>query len=123
MQMLKHLHWLFIALYLIFYLVKCYLFLAGNTNTFASWRKKTLIPENLFAVGFLATGILMLVQYGTSWLSASPWMHAKITLVIIAIPLGIVGFKKENKVLVFLSATLFIAVLAMALNYGTSNIL
>lgn len=121
MDMLRHLHWLFIALYLLSFLTKSYLFLAGNGNTYEKFRKRTLIIENVLAVAFLATGIAMLVQ-NPGYLSGG-WMHVKLTLVVVAIPLGIVGFRKNSKALVFLAATCFVAVLAMALYFGTSQIL
>ena len=103
------------------YLIKAYLFLAGSPESFQNWRKKTLIIENVFAVGFLATGIYMLTQNG-GFLKMG-WFHIKLTLVVLAIPLGIVGYKKSNKALVFISAIFFLVVLATALYHGSSQLL
>jgi uncharacterized membrane protein SirB2 len=117
MEHVLHTHWLFIGLYLLFYLIKCVLFLTGSPR-FASWRKKTLVPENIFAVGFLATGIVMMVQlikHGNDWMADNGWFHMKLTLVVLAIPLGIIGFKKENKALVAVSLLFFLYVLGIAL--------
>jgi succinate dehydrogenase/fumarate reductase cytochrome b subunit len=41
--------------------------------------------------------------------------HLKLTLVILTIPLGIIGFKKNNKALVALSMLSLLAVLVIAL--------
>jgi uncharacterized membrane protein SirB2 len=49
------------------------------------------------------------------WLKSSGWLQLKITLVVLAIPLGVIGFKKQNKILVGLSALFFIYVLLLAL--------
>ena len=123
MNAIHHLHWLFIALYLLTYLIKAYLFLVGSPESFQKFRKKTLIVENIFAVGFLATGVYMLTQLGGDWMKLNGWFHIKLTLVVLSIPLGIVGFKKSSKPLVFLSVVFLIYVLATALYHGSSNIL
>jgi uncharacterized membrane protein SirB2 len=116
---LKHIHYLFIAIYLITYLAKCAMLLMGKTETLATFKKKTIAIESIMALGFIVTGVMMLLnnQQATdgAWLKASGWLHLKLTLVILAIPLGIVGFKKNNKVLVGLSALFFIYVLLLGL--------
>jgi uncharacterized membrane protein SirB2 len=112
MSYLLHFHWLFIALFLASYLIKSFLFLS-NSNLFEKYRKNTLIPESIFSAGFLITGIIMLLQIGFAGLGG--WFHLKLTLVIVSIPLGIVGFKKKNKALVSISAVIFIYVFALAL--------
>jgi hypothetical protein len=43
------------------------------------------------------------------------WLDPKITLALIAIPLGIVGFKKENKIMVILSLAFFLVSLVIGL--------
>lgn len=116
---IKHVHYLFIAIFLLSYIIKSVLFLAGKNESFANFKKKTIIFETLMAVGFIVTGVIMLVQNQQisdgAWMKASGWFHLKLTLVILAIPLGIVGFKKGNKILVSLSALFFIYVLLLAL--------
>lgn len=116
--LLKHTHMFFACLYLLSYLIKTILFFGGNVDVFRSYKKKTIIPESILATLFLATGIWLLAQAGFG--SLGSWFHLKLTLVIAAIPLGIVGFKKENKLLVGLSTACFIYVLALAL---TKNIM
>jgi uncharacterized membrane protein SirB2 len=109
---MKHLHMTFAIVFLLSYLIKTILFFT-NKEGFRSYKAKTLIPETLASVGFLATGIYM--AFFTIGMASLPgWFHLKLTLVILGIPLGIVGFKKENKVLVFLSALFFSYVLALA---------
>lgn len=116
---IKHIHYLFIAIFLLSYIIKSILFLAGKNEAFANFKKKTIIFETLMAVGFIVTGVIMLVQNQQisdgAWMKASGWFHLKLTLVVLAIPLGIVGFKKGNKILVALSALFFIYVLLLAL--------
>ncbi len=93
--------------------------LMGKTEALATFKKKTIIIESIMALGFIVTGVMMILnnQDATSgvWLKSNSWLHVKLTLVVLAIPLGVIGFKKNNKVFVGLSALLFIYVLLLAL--------
>ncbi len=105
-QQLLHVHFGFAALFLISYTIKSAFFLAGKREAFLSYKKKTLIVETLFSVGFLVSGIIlayMLIGFG-GW---QHWLDPKITLALIGIPVGIVGFKKENKTMVAVSLAFF----------------
>ena len=112
MKMLLHLHWLFIALFLLTYIIKGFLFLT-NKPKFESFRAKTLIFESIMSAGFLITGIIMLINIGMA--NIGGWFHLKLTLVILGIPIGIIGFKKQNNLLVSLSVLMFLYVLGLAL--------
>ena len=116
---LKHIHYVFVIFFLISYFIKSTLFLLGKNEAFASYKKKSILTETLFAVGFLVTGVAMIIQnqniFDGAWLKNSGWFHIKLTLVILAIPLGIIGFKKSNKLLVFISVLFFLYVLLLAL--------
>ncbi|HNE49804.1 MAG TPA: SirB2 family protein [Chitinophagales bacterium] len=105
-QQLLHVHFGFAALFLISYTIKSAFFLTGKREAFLSYKKKTLIVETLFSVGFLVSGIIlayMLIGFG-GW---QHWLDPKITLALIGIPVGIVGFKKENKTMVAVSLAFF----------------
>lgn len=113
-QILLHTHLTFAVLFLLSYLVKSVLFFSGNRDAFLNYKKKTLIIETLFAVGFLVLGFWMVIfRFKTG--SYQHWLDPKITLALIAIPLGIVGFKKENKIMVALSLLFFIVSLIIGL--------
>jgi hypothetical protein len=43
------------------------------------------------------------------------WLDPKITLALLAIPVGIIGFKKENKIMVTTSLVFFIVALIIGL--------
>lgn len=109
----KHIHILCVVVFLVSYLIKTGLLFAGKQDTFARFRKKTLVPEMIFATLFLITGVYMLVQLGMA--SLGGWFHLKLTLVILAIPLGILGFKKESKPLALASTLVFVYVFFLAL--------
>ena len=105
-QQLLHVHFGFAALFLISYTIKSAFFLTGKREAFLSYKKKTLIVETLFSVGFLVSGIIlayMLIGFG-GW---QHWLDPKITLALIGVPVGIVGFKKENKTMVAVSLAFF----------------
>ena len=120
----QHIHMWFAIFFLASYLYKTALFFGSNKPKFEKYRKATLIPENVFATVFLLSGFYLVWQKGAfSNPTYTPWFHIKFTLAILAIPIGIVGFKKSNNMLVGLSALMFIAVLLLALINGTSDYL
>lgn len=111
-----HLHLIFAVLFLISYTIKSCLFLFGNRETFLIFKKKTLLVETLFSVGFLVFGFWMFIYHIKSGNYANMhWLDPKITLALIAIPLGIVGFKKENKIMVASSLLFFFVALVIGL--------
>lgn len=113
-QILLHLHLLFAALFLLSYLIKSVLFLSGKKDAFLSYKKKTLAVETLFSLGFLVLGAWMMI-FRIKTDTYQHWLDPKIGLALIAIPLGIVGFKKENKILVGTSLLFFLIALAIGL--------
>ena len=113
-QLLLHLHLWIAVLFLISYFTKSILFLTGKRETFLLYKKKTLLAETLLSVGFLVLGFWMLI-FRIKTHSYAHWLDPKITFALIAIPLGIVGFKKENKILVALSSAFFLVSLIIGL--------
>ncbi|MCB0507372.1 MAG: hypothetical protein KDD21_03625 [Bacteroidetes bacterium] len=113
---LVHLHFLFAVLFLLSYSIKSFLFLVGNSAAFLSFKKKTIVIETLFSVGFLVFGFWMLIFHIKSGAYAGMhWLDPKIMLAILGIPLGIVGFKKGSKKLVALSLAFFYVALIIGL--------
>jgi uncharacterized membrane protein SirB2 len=111
---LLHLHMGFAILFLLSYSIKSVLFLTGKTETYLSFKKKTIIPETLCSLIFLVLGFWMIffrIKTGTY----QHWLDPKIGMALLAIPIGIVGYKKENKILVTLSWLMFLAAMAIGL--------
>jgi uncharacterized membrane protein SirB2 len=122
--MIQHTHLLVAVLFLSSYLYKTILFLGPDKQKFEKYRKATLIPENILATLFLLTGLYLVYTKGAFSNSFyTPWFHIKFALAILAIPVGIIGFKKSNRMLIILSATMFLVVLFLALVNGSSNFL
>jgi uncharacterized membrane protein SirB2 len=113
-KLLLHLHLGFAILFLISYSIKSTLFLSGKQEAFLIYKKKSLLIETLFALGFLVLGFWMVI-FRIKTNSYQHWLDPKITLALIAIPLGIVGFKKENKIMVTLSLAFFFVSLIIGL--------
>lgn len=111
-----HLHMIFAILFLISYAIKSLLFLSGKQDAFLAYKKKTLLFETLFSIGFLIFGFWVFIFHIKSGAYKNMhWLDPKITLALIAIPLGIVGFKKENKIMVSVSLAFFIVALVIGL--------
>lgn len=107
---LKHLHYLLVALFLLTTLIKTIL-LFVNQDRFDVYRQKTKVPEMIITMLFLVTGIIMIGVRGAGF-HGDFWI--KIGMILIAIPLAIVGFKKKNKILALLGSFLFIITFGVA---------
>jgi uncharacterized membrane protein SirB2 len=114
-----HLHMLFAILFVISYTIKCTLFLINNKTAFLAYKKKTLVIETLFSVLFLVFGFWILIFWIRSGYPAEfhKWLDPKITLALIAIPVGIIGFKKEKKAMVAVSLFFFLVAFALGLTH------
>jgi len=101
-----HTHTLVVSLFLILYLVKTGLLLAGKNELLDKFSKKTRIAEMVVSTLFLLTGIYLATQAPS--ISAGNWFWVKLIAVFAAIPLAIIGFKRKNKILALLSFVLLI---------------
>lgn len=112
-QIILNIHIVIATLYFLNYSVKAGLFLFGNRETFRTYRVKTIWVEMVFPLLFIATGIYNLVRMG-GFGSVGGWFHIKLTLVLLSIPLGVIGMKKEKKPLVLLSLIMLVYVYILA---------
>ncbi|MCS7004421.1 MAG: SirB2 family protein [Cytophagales bacterium] len=108
---LLHTHITFVILFLVLYTVKTGLLLAEKKEALHLLRQKTKIPEIIISSIFFLTGIGLLFLIA----EIKALLIVKIVLVLISIPIGVVAFKKENKIL----ATLMLAMLI--LSYGLAE--
>jgi len=102
-------HRILVSLFLLQYVVKLVMLVTGKKEQLASYTKSTRIVEMLVSVGFLITGIYLLIYTEVTTL-----MIVKIICVFAAIPLAVVGFKKGNKALAALSVVLILAAYGLA---------
>jgi uncharacterized membrane protein SirB2 len=105
----KHTHVLVVTLFLLLYLIKGGLLLAGRNEQLDSFSKKLRIPDMIVSFLFLITGGLMLIDGVVTTM-----LIAKIAIVFASIPLAVVGFKRKNKALGLLSVVLLIAAYGLA---------
>jgi cytochrome c5 len=107
---LLHTHRLVVILFLLLYLVKLVLLLMGREETLATFTKRTRIPEMVISTLFLLTGIGMLFM-----VAEINTLHiVKILMVLAAIPVAVIGFRKANKLLATLSVLLIIGSYGLA---------
>jgi mono/diheme cytochrome c family protein len=103
-------HRILVSLFLLQYVVKLILLLVGKTEELAKYSKTTRIPEMLVSVGFLVTGIYLLVYAP----SVSTLMIVKLICVFASIPIAVIGFKRGNKALAALAVVLILAAYGLA---------
>ncbi|MEZ4827293.1 MAG: SirB2 family protein [Bacteroidia bacterium] len=107
---LLHTHRLVVILFLLLYLIKAVLLLMNRKETLETFSRRFRIPEMIVSGLFLLTGIGLLLKTA----EISPILVAKIVVVLAAIPLAVIGFRKENKILASLSVVFLIAAYGMA---------
>jgi len=96
--------------YLVFFGTKTVLLFLNKTETLSKLRAKTKIVDILAGILILVTGFYLLTLQDP----IKPWLWTKIGLVFVAIPLGIVGLTKSNKILAGLSLFILIYVYGVA---------
>jgi len=95
-----------VYLFLLLFIVKSFLFLTGKTVPFQSIRAKTKVLDMILGALVLASGFYLVSVRA----SIEAWVIIKLLVVLAAIPLAIVGFKKENKMLVGLATLAFVGI-------------
>lgn len=107
---LLHSHRLVVILFVVLYVIKLVLLLAGRQEQLAKFAKKTRIPEIIISSLFLLTGVGMLFMVA----EVTPMILTKIVVVLGSIPIAVVGFRKSNKLLASLSVILLITAYGLA---------
>jgi mono/diheme cytochrome c family protein/uncharacterized membrane protein SirB2 len=105
-----HTHVLVVILFLILFIVKAFLLFLNKHQTLQKVRNNTKILDIVFGVLILVTGGYLLFMYN----GVPAWLWVKVALVLAAIPLGIIGLKKHNKMLTALTVVIFIYVYGVA---------
>jgi cytochrome c553 len=105
-----HLHKTVVVIFLLLILSKVVLLLAGKKELLQKLRSKTRVADMILGGLILITGIYLF------FLKANPevYLYAKIILVLISIPLGIVGFKKQKPILAVMSLSIIIYMYGIA---------
>lgn len=109
-SILKPTHQVSVIVFLLIYSVKTVLLLANSHKALESFKRVTKVPEMLVSTLFLVTGIWMFVAIG----SISTLQIVKLVMVVAAIPLAVVAYKKNKKPLAIVSLLLIIAAYGMA---------
>jgi mono/diheme cytochrome c family protein len=103
-------HEVVVILFLLIYLIKTFLLVTDKTDALNQFKKITKVPEMIVSVLFLATGIYLITQIPV----INTFMIIKLVCVFASIPIAVVGFKKNNKMLAVLSVLLIIGAYGLA---------
>lgn len=107
---LYHTHKLVITLFILIYLVKFFLLMAGKDKTLESFSARIKIPEIVVSSLFLITGVLLLLETA----EIRGLFVAKIIVVILSVPIALKAYKIKNKALASLSFLMIIGAYGMA---------
>lgn len=95
-----------VYLFLLLFIIKSFLFLTNKTELFHKIRSKTKVLDMILGALVLGTGFYLVSMRG----AFETWVIIKMFVVLAAIPLAIIGFKRENKMLVGLATLAFVSV-------------
>ncbi len=103
-------HKVSVIIFLLIYVIKTTLLLLDKKEGLDKFKKITKVPEMIVSFLFLATGIYLITQIP----EIKSFLIIKLVAVALAIPVAIVGFKKNNKMLATLSLVLIIGAYGLA---------
>ena len=107
---IRHTHLLVVVLFLLIYLIKTTLLLLNKQEALLKFSKMVKVPEIIVSILFLVTGIYMLIQLP----EIKSLLIIKIVAVFLSIPLAVIGFKKQNKILAVASLLLIVGAYGLA---------
>jgi mono/diheme cytochrome c family protein len=105
-----HTHVLVIVLFLILFAAKALMLFMNKHKRLDKMKRYTKALDIVFGILILVTGGYLVYLYN----GIPSWLIIKIVLVLVAIPLGIIGIKRHNKLLTALSLAIFFYVYAIA---------
>ncbi len=106
----KHMHITVVVLFLILYFIKTYLLVANKNEQLDKLRAKTKIADMILGSLMLITGGYLLYKAQ----EVKVYHYVKILVALSSIPVGIIAFKKRNKVMAVVLLVLFIYVYGVA---------
>lgn len=107
---LYHTHKLVVLLFVLIYLIKAILLITGKKDILAKFTRIIKIPEMVVSALFFITGIVMLQKQA----DFTTLFAIKMILVVIAIPVAVMAYKRANKALAILAVFLLIIVYGVA---------
>ncbi len=105
-----HTHKLVVVLFLLHYVIKTALLVLNRNEALEKYTKPTRIPEMIISSLFLLTGVAMLLMGA----NINTLLLVKISTILAAIPLAVIGFKRKNKALAVLSLLLIVTSYGLA---------
>lgn len=112
MQTITLVHSISASLFLLDYIIKTVLLLGNKTAGLERYKKVSKVPSMIISTAFLATGIYLIAQIGFGKIGG--WFHLKLTLVVVGLVLGIIGFKRNSKWMAIVSMVMFLYVYGLS---------
>lgn len=112
MQTILTIHTISASLFLLDFIVKTILLISNKEQSLANYKKATKVISMIISTAFLLTGIYLLVKIGMK--NVGGWFHLKLTLVLIGLALGIIGFKRNKKWMAITALIIFLYVYGLS---------
>jgi mono/diheme cytochrome c family protein len=108
-SLLATIHLISVNIFLLLYVIKTFL-LFSNTTNLEKFTRATKIFEMIVSFTFLVTGIWLLLILGATKLL----LVIKFILVFASIPISVIAFKRQNKMMAVLSLLLIVGAYGMS---------
>lgn len=105
-----HFHETVVVLFFLLLLSKVIILLLGKKELLHKVRSKTKVLEMTLGTLIIITGLYLFFHK----VHHPPYLYGKLVLVLASVPLGIIGFKKENRFLAILSLLIIIYIFGIA---------
>lgn len=107
---LYHTHKISVTLFVAIYVIKTFLLLVGSKGGLQKFSKFIKVPEMIISLLFLLTGGIMVMSVANFGFL----FVLKLIFVLSAIPVAIIAFKKEKKLMAFISLLLLLGAYGLA---------
>lgn len=100
-----HTHYLVVTLFLLIYVIKTILLLSNKNDLLQTFTKKVKVIEMIVSSLFFLTGGYLITQTPLGG-AYDHLLWIKLAMIVASIPLAVIGFKRQNKILAALSLLL-----------------
>ncbi len=112
MQTIQTIHIASASLFLLDFIIKTFLLLSSSTETLEKYKRFSKVPSMVISTIFLVSGVYLISVIGMK--NVGGWFHLKLTLVLIGIAVGVIGFKKNNKAMAIIATLLFVYIFRLS---------
>lgn len=95
-----------VRIFACYFLIKLLVLFFTKSESYQRFRKLTMVPEMILSSVFLLTGIYLAFNSGS--IGSGSWFTVKVAAIVACIVFGVIGFRKENKIMAVISVAFLV---------------